>query len=88
MYSHFLAFSQKLSHQTGLALMGYLIEILKIGLNLINFLSHVYLQAKDCCADVVNIKISKFGGLTKAKQAIELCAELGLAMTIEGEYNL
>ena len=25
----------------------------------------VYLQNKDNCADVVNIKISKFGGLTK-----------------------
>ena len=40
---------------------------------------------KDCCADVVNIKISKFGGLTKAKQAIDLCSELGLAMTVEGK---
>jgi L-alanine-DL-glutamate epimerase-like enolase superfamily enzyme len=33
---------------------------------------------------VVNIKISKFGGLTKAKQAIDLCTDLGIAMTIEG----
>jgi len=44
-------------------------------------------QAKDNCADVVNIKISKFGGLTKAKQAIDLCSELGLAMTIEDTWG-
>ena len=25
-------------------------------------------------------------GLTKAKQAIELCSELGIAMTVEGKY--
>ena len=41
-------------------------------------------QNRDCAADVVNIKISKFGGLTKAKQAIDLCSDLGIAMTIEG----
>jgi len=33
--------------------------------------------------DVVNIKISKFGGLTKARQARDLCVSLGIAMTIE-----
>jgi len=44
-------------------------------------------QNKDCCADVVNIKISKFGGLTKARQAVELCSELGLAMTIEDTWG-
>ena len=41
--------------------------------------------ARDGAADVVNIKISKFGGLTRAKQAVDLCSELGIAMTIEGE---
>ncbi len=37
--------------------------------------------------DVVNIKISKFGGLTKAKQARDLCVELGIAMTIEDSWG-
>ncbi len=39
--------------------------------------------AADGAMDVVNIKISKFGGLTKAKQARDLCVSLGIAMTIE-----
>jgi L-alanine-DL-glutamate epimerase-like enolase superfamily enzyme len=37
--------------------------------------------------DVVNIKISKFGGLTRAKQARDLCVELGIAMTIEDAWG-
>ncbi len=37
--------------------------------------------------DVVNIKISKFGGLTKARQARDLCVSLGLAMTIEDSWG-
>jgi len=41
----------------------------------------------DQAADVVNIKISKFGGLTKAKLARDLCAELGIAMTIEDSWG-
>lgn len=43
--------------------------------------------AKDGAADVVNIKISKFGGLTRARQAVELCSALGLAMTIEDTWG-
>ena len=42
---------------------------------------------KDGAADVVNIKISKFGGITKAKQALELCSKLGLAATIEDTWG-
>ena len=46
---------------------------------------------KDGAADCINIKISKFGGLTKAKLAVDVCTQLGLAMTIEdtwgGEIN-
>ena len=42
---------------------------------------------KDGSADVVNIKISKFGGLTKAKQALELCSKLGIAATIEDTWG-
>ena len=42
---------------------------------------------KDGAADVVNIKISKFGGLTKARQAVNLCQRLGLAATIEDTWG-
>lgn len=41
----------------------------------------------DRAMDVVNIKISKFGGLTKARQARDLCALLGVAMTIEDSWG-
>ncbi|EAQ82234.1 cis-3-hydroxy-L-proline dehydratase [Blastopirellula marina] len=43
--------------------------------------------AADRAADVVNLKISKLGGLTKARQARDLCASLGLAMTIEDSWG-
>ena len=42
---------------------------------------------QDLAADVINIKISKFGGLTKAKQARDLCVSLGIAMTIEDSWG-
>ena len=42
---------------------------------------------KDGAADVVNIKISKFGGISKAKQALELCSVIGLAATIEDTWG-
>jgi L-alanine-DL-glutamate epimerase-like enolase superfamily enzyme len=35
----------------------------------------------------VNIKISKFGGLTKAKQARDLCVDLGIAVTVEDSWG-
>jgi L-alanine-DL-glutamate epimerase-like enolase superfamily enzyme len=41
----------------------------------------------DQAMDVVNIKISKFGGLTRARQARDLCAALGIAMTIEDSWG-
>jgi L-alanine-DL-glutamate epimerase-like enolase superfamily enzyme len=41
----------------------------------------------DQAMDVVNIKISKFGGLTKARQARDLCVDLGIAMTIEDSWG-
>ncbi|MFI4873958.1 MAG: cis-3-hydroxy-L-proline dehydratase [Blastopirellula sp. JB062] len=43
--------------------------------------------AADRAADVVNLKISKLGGLTKARQARDLCASLGIAMTIEDSWG-
>jgi L-alanine-DL-glutamate epimerase-like enolase superfamily enzyme len=42
---------------------------------------------RDLAMDVVNIKISKFGGLTKACQARDLCVTLGIAMTIEDSWG-
>lgn len=41
----------------------------------------------DRAMDVVNIKISKFGGLTRAVQARDLCVELGIAMTLEDSWG-
>jgi L-alanine-DL-glutamate epimerase-like enolase superfamily enzyme len=41
----------------------------------------------DRAMDVVNIKISKLGGLTKAKQARDLCVSLGVAMTLEDSWG-
>ncbi len=43
--------------------------------------------ANDMAMDVVNIKISKFGGLTKARQARDLCVSLGIAMTLEDSWG-
>ena len=43
--------------------------------------------AADGAMDVVNIKISKFGGLTKARQARDLCISLGIAMTLEDSWG-
>jgi L-alanine-DL-glutamate epimerase-like enolase superfamily enzyme len=41
----------------------------------------------DAAMDVVNIKISKFGGLTKARQARDLCVSMGIAMTLEDSWG-
>jgi len=41
----------------------------------------------DRAMDVVNLKISKFGGLTKVKQARDLCVALGIAMTLEDSWG-
>jgi L-alanine-DL-glutamate epimerase-like enolase superfamily enzyme len=48
----------------------------------------VLLRARaDRAMDVVNIKISKFGGLTRARQARDLCVSLGIAMTLEDSWG-
>ena len=39
--------------------------------------------AADRAMDVVNIKISKYGGLTVARQVRDMCVAMGIAMTIE-----
>ena len=41
----------------------------------------------DRAMDVVNLKISKFGVLTKTKQARDLCIALGIAMTLEDSWG-
>lgn len=41
----------------------------------------------DLAMDVVNIKISKFGGLTRARLARDLCVSRGIAMTIEDTWG-
>jgi L-alanine-DL-glutamate epimerase-like enolase superfamily enzyme len=41
----------------------------------------------DAAMDVVNIKISKFGGLTAARLARDLCVSLGIAVTIEDSWG-
>jgi L-alanine-DL-glutamate epimerase-like enolase superfamily enzyme len=43
--------------------------------------------AADRAMDVVNLKISKLGGLTKARQVRDLCVSLGIAMTIEDTWG-
>ena len=41
----------------------------------------------DGAMDMVNLKISKLGGLTKAKQARDLCVSLGITMTLEDTWG-
>ncbi len=41
----------------------------------------------DGAMDLVNLKISKLGGLTKTRQARDLCVSLGIAMTLEDSWG-
>jgi len=43
--------------------------------------------AGDGAMDVVNLKISKLGGITRTRQARDLCVSLGIAMTIEDSWG-
>jgi L-alanine-DL-glutamate epimerase-like enolase superfamily enzyme len=48
----------------------------------------ILLRAKaDLAMDVVNLKISKLGGLTKTRQVRDLCVSLGIAMTLEDSWG-
>ena len=48
----------------------------------------ILLRAKaDLAMDVVNLKISKLGGLTRTRQARDLCVSLGIAMTLEDSWG-
>ena len=42
---------------------------------------------EDGAMDVINLKISKVGGLTKARQIRDICVSLGIAMTIEDSWG-
>lgn len=53
----------------------------------IDSLDAILRAAADGAMDCVNIKISKFGGLTKARQARDLCVSLGIGMTIEDSWG-
>ena len=49
---------------------------------------HALLRANgDRAMDVINLKISKLGGLTKARQVRDLCVSLGIGMTIEDTWG-
>lgn len=41
----------------------------------------------DKAMDIINIKISKIGGVSKTKMLRDLCLELGIAMTIEDSWG-
>jgi L-alanine-DL-glutamate epimerase-like enolase superfamily enzyme len=41
----------------------------------------------DQAMDVVNLKISKLGGLTRARQARDLCVSVGVVMTLEDSWG-
>jgi L-alanine-DL-glutamate epimerase-like enolase superfamily enzyme len=48
----------------------------------------VLLRARaDLAMDVVNLKISKLGGLTKTAQVRDLCVAMGIAMTLEDSWG-
>ena len=42
---------------------------------------------QDRAMDAVNLKISRFGGITKTKVVRDVCAELGIVMTIEDTWG-
>ena len=53
----------------------------------IDGLTQVLRGYHDRAMDVINLKISKVGGLTKARLIRDLCVSLGIAMTIEDTWG-
>jgi cis-L-3-hydroxyproline dehydratase len=53
----------------------------------IDSLANVLKGYEDRAMDVINLKISKVGGLTRAKEIRDLCVSLGIAMTIEDTWG-
>ena len=54
---------------------------------LINSVGALLQAQSDLAMDVINLKISKVGWLTKARQMRDLCVSLGIAMTIEDSWG-
>ena len=53
----------------------------------VDSLAMVVEGARDQAMDVINLKISKVGGLTKARQIRDLCVSLGIGLTIEDTWG-
>jgi L-alanine-DL-glutamate epimerase-like enolase superfamily enzyme len=53
----------------------------------IDGMSALLRAAGDQAMDAVNLKISKLGGLTRTRQARDLCVSLGIALTIEDTWG-
>ena len=53
----------------------------------IDHISMIVRGRADQAMDVVNLKISKLGGLTRARQARDLCVSLGVGMTLEDSWG-
>lgn len=53
----------------------------------IDSLRAVVKASHDKAVDAINLKISKVGGLTRARQIRDLCVSLGIAMTIEDTWG-
>ncbi len=53
----------------------------------IDNISMVVRAVSDRAMDIVNLKISKVGGLTKARQIRDLCVSEGIALTIEDTWG-
>lgn len=53
----------------------------------IDDLAMVVRGVQDQAMDVINLKISKVGGLTPARQIRDLCVSLGIALTIEDTWG-
>lgn len=53
----------------------------------IDGLSALLRAHSDGAMDAINLKISKVGGITKARQIRDLCVSLGVAMTIEDSWG-
>ena len=53
----------------------------------IDSLSHFIQAYNDGAMDIINLKISKLGGIYKSKQIRDLCVELKIPMTIEDSWG-
>ena len=53
----------------------------------INSISNFMKAYNDGAMDIINLKISKLGGLFKSKQLRDLCVELNIPMTIEDSWG-